>query len=398
VKLTSTYLAPAASVCTMARRRILWTVPLAAIVLVGVASLVAAQPAGGSAPGAAPWAEGAVFTATNSPSGNQVWAFTIGPGGSLIPAGHFGTGGTGTGVSLADQGSLALSTDHRWLFVVNAGSNTVSVFQVNRPGGAGPILSLADQISSHGVLPVSVTVHGSLVYVLNAGTSLVPGNIFGFYLADHGLLFPLRGSSRSLSTSASTSPAEILFNPAGTILVVSEKNTSVLDSYAVGYRGYASGPLTTPSNGATPYGFAFGRGDSLVVSDAGPGALTSYHAARSGSITLVTPALPDGQAAACWVATVDDGQYAVTSNAHSDTISSYSIGAGDTLTLVTAVDATTGAADTDLAVGGAHGSLLFVYDAGAGEIQEFGIGSDAGLSARYAVFGLPGTTEGLAAF
>ncbi len=177
--------------------------------------------------------------------------------------------------SLADSGSLALTSDHRWLLVVDAGSNAVSVFHVNSPGGAKPLLTFIDRVGSHGTLPVSVAVHGSFVYVLNAGTSTVPGNIFGFFLADHGLLFPLPGSSRTLSTSASTAPAEIAFNPSGSVLVVSEKNTNVLDTYTVGYQGYASGPIVTPSSGATPYGFAFGAAGSLIVSDAGPGALSS---------------------------------------------------------------------------------------------------------------------------
>jgi 6-phosphogluconolactonase len=382
----------------MARTRLLWAVPLAVIALVGVASLVAASPAAGTAAfGTAHGTEGAVFTMTNDPAGNQVWAYAIGPGGAIIPAGHFSTGGKGTGASLADQGSLALSADHRWLFVVNAGSDSISVFQVHAPGGPGPLLTLAQTVSSHGVAPVSVTVHGPLVYVLNAGSTAVPGNIFGFYLADHGVLFPLPGSSRPLSSSAPVGPAEIAFDAAGTALVVTEKTTSAIDSYSVGYRGYASGPATTNSSGSTPYGFAFGRGNTLVVSDAGPGALASYHVARSGALSSVSTPIADGQAAACWVATVEGGAYAFTSNAHSDSISSYAVGTNGTLSLVQSVAASTGAGDTDLAVGG-HGHLLFVLDSGASEIEEFSVGSGAGLTTQFAVFGLPSTAEGLAAF
>jgi len=334
---------------------------------------------------------------TNAPTGNAVWAYLIGPGGSLIPAGHFATHGKGTGASLADSGSLALTADHQYLLVVNAGSNTITVFHVNSAARDGPLLSFVTAIGSHGTLPVSIAVHGPLVYVLNAGTSLVPGNIFGFYLADHGLLFPLPGSSRSLSTSGSTAPAQIAFDPLEPVLVVTEKNTSVLDSYTVNFWGYASNPTVTASNGATPYGFAFGHDGTLIVSDAASGALTSYAVAQSGTLTVTTPATPDGQTAACWVATVDGGRYAFTTNAHSDTISTYGVGPGGALTLLAGIAATTGPADTDMAVGG-HGHFLFVYDAGAGEIQEFGIGSGAGLTLQYDVFGLPATAEGLVAF
>jgi len=371
---------------------------VAAVLLFAVPSVAAGHTSDSVNPELTHSTQGAVFTMTNSASGNVVLAYVIGPGGSLIPAGHFGTHGKGTGVSLADQGALALSANHQWLLVVDAGSNAVSIFRVNSLSGSGPLLTFVDKVNSHGTLPVSVAIHGSFVYVLNAGTSTVPGNIFGFFLADHGLLFPLPGSSRALSTSASTAPAEILFNPAGTVLVVSEKNTSVLDTYTVGHRGYASGPSVTASSGATPYGFAFGRSGTLVVSDAGPGALSSYAVARSGALTVKSGSITDGGTAPCWVATVDGGRIAYTSNAHSSTISTYKINPSGTLTLLAPVAATTGAADTDLAVGGSHGKYLFVYDAGAGEIEAYAIGSGASLTLQYAVFSLPATTEGLAAF
>jgi 6-phosphogluconolactonase len=387
----------------MARTRLLWVLPMVAALLFVISSGATAHSAGPVGATAANAelsisTQGAVFTMTNGPSGNAIVAYEIGPGGSLIPAGVFGTHGLGTGVSLADSGSVALSGDHRWLFVVDAGSDAVSVFRVNAPNGGGPLLSFTQRIDSHGTLPVSIAVSGPFVYVLNAGTSAVPGNIFGFYLGDHGLLLPLPGSGRPLSTSASTSPAEIAFNPAGNVLVVTEKNTSVLDTYSVGPQGYATGPTVTASNGSTPYGFAFGRGGSLIVSDAGPGALSSYRVAPSGAVTLETPALADGQTAACWVATTVGGQFAFTANAHSNTISTYGVGAGATLSLLVPIAASTGAGDTDMAIGGSHGQLLFVYDSGAGEIQEFKIGAGASLSLAYAVYGLPATAEGMAAF
>ncbi len=386
----------------MPRKRLLWVLPIVAAALFVISSGAAAHsvatPNSGFSTERSIGTNGAVFAMTNALSGNAIVGYVIGPGGSLIPAGQFSTHGTGTGVSLADSGSVALTSHHRYLLVVNAGSNTISVFQVNSPSSRGPLLTFTDVVSSHGVLPVSIAVHDPFVYVLNAGTSLVPGNIFGLYLGDHGLLFPLPGSSRPLSTSASTAPAQVSFDPSGSVLIVTEKNTSVLDTYTVDYRGYASAPTVTASNGVTPYGFAFGRDGSLIVSDAVSGALTSYLVSSSGTLTVKTPALSDGQAAPCWVAPVDGGRFAFTSNAHGSTISSYGVGPGGALTLLAAVAATTGPGDTDLAVGGAHGQLLLVIDVGAGEIQEFGIGSGASLTLQYDVFGLPATAEGLVAF
>ncbi len=154
----------------------------------------------------------------------------------------------------------------------------------------------------------------------------------------------------------------------------------------------------TASNGATPYGFAWGKGGALIVSDAVAGGLSSYLVASSGALTSVSGPVVDNGTAACWVAVAHGGHWAYTTNAHSDTISTYLVGSGGSLTLASAVAATTGAADTDMAVGGPHGQYLFVYDAGAGEIEQFAIGSSGGLTLLSAVFALPSTAEGLAAF
>ena len=120
---------------------------------------------------------GVVFTMTNSATGNAVLAFQRGTDGFLTAAGSFSTGGLGTGASLGNQGGLVLSHDGRVLVVVNAGSNDVSVFRVN---DNDRFLTLTNKAASQGSSPISVTVHKDLVYVLNAGTADVAGNIAGF--------------------------------------------------------------------------------------------------------------------------------------------------------------------------------------------------------------------------
>ncbi|MGA7924003.1 MAG: beta-propeller fold lactonase family protein [Thermoplasmata archaeon] len=382
----------------MRLRNLLWLVPTAAVLLLVLPTGALAQPVNSVSPNVTIAAQGAVFTMTNNPHHNAVLAYAIGPGGALIPVGQFSTHGKGTGGSLADQNAITLTNDHHWLLVINAGSNSISVFRVNSLSRNGPILAFVDQVWSHGPVPVSIAVHGSFVYVLNAGSTTVAGNIFGFFLADQGLLFPLPGSSRALSTSTSTEPAEIAFNPAGNALVVTEKATSSIDTYLVGHQGYVSGPTVASSNGATPYGFAFGRAGTLVVSDAGPGGLSSYSISNSGTLTAKSGPVLDGQVAACWVATTDGGRIAFTSNADSMSISSYRVGTHGGLSLISSVAATTGAGDTDLAIGGSHNQYLFVHDGSADELEEFAIGSHGGLTQLYAVFAVSPTAEGLAAF
>ena len=74
----------------------------------------------------------AVYTITNSASGNQVLAFHRSAHGQLTPDGTFPTGGNGTGTGLGSGHSLVISRDGRTLAVVNAGSSTISTFRVEQ--------------------------------------------------------------------------------------------------------------------------------------------------------------------------------------------------------------------------------------------------------------------------
>jgi len=342
-------------------------------------------------------AASAVFTMTNNASGNSVIAYTVGSTGALSAAGTFRTHGLGTGASLADQGALALTADYRWLLVVDGGSNQISVFHVNPASRYAPILSFSGRVSSGGVMPVSLAVHGAWVYVLNAGNATVAGNIAGFRLTAAGLV-TLPGSHEPLSSSAPTGPAQVSFNPAGTVLVVAEKATSLLDSYTVDSHGIASAPWTTNSSGSTPYGFAFAPSGTLVVSEAGPGALSSYSVSGTGTISVISPTVLDNQSAPCWVVLAGGGRWAYTTNAHSDSISTYTLARNGTLVLQASVGATTGSAPTDMAVTTSTGRYVLVYDAGAGQIDEFAVGAGGTLTATTSVYGLPLTSEGLVAF
>ena len=132
---------------------------------------------------------GSVFTATNSTSGNQVIAFRRSADGSLSSPAYVSTGGTGSGAGLGSQGSVTLSEDGNWLLVVDAGSNEVSSFEVGDNGA----LTLRGKAPSGGTMPISVTIHGNLVYALNAGGT---GNISGLRLNGDGSLSPIAGSTR----------------------------------------------------------------------------------------------------------------------------------------------------------------------------------------------------------
>jgi 6-phosphogluconolactonase len=349
--------------------------------------------------GASGWSHGgggnaAVFTSTNNATANEIVAYERSSVGTLTWVGNFTTDGTGTGAALADSGALALSADNHWLLAIDAGSNQVSVFQVNTHSH-GPILTLTDVAPSGGVLPVSLTISGNIVYVLNDGSSVTPGNIAGFYLGG-GQLYPIPGSTQSLSTSAATGAAQISFNPAGNFLVVTEKNTNLLDVYGVNREGVASSPATYTSSGLTPYGFAFAGHQDLVVSEAHQPAVSSYSLGRSAGLQLVSASVSDGQGAPCWVAVGENGQIAYISNTASDSISTFAVAHDGTLTLIQSVAASTDAGPAYSAIS-TGGHFLYVVAGGAGEIEGYQIHHDGSLSWIQTIGGLPLSAEGLVA-
>ena len=152
----------------------------------------------------------AVYVQTNDATANEVIAFSRTGTGALAPLGRYSTGGRGTGSPhLASAGSVVLSDDGRWLLVVNAGSDELSLFAVQPDG-----LRRADRAGSGGIKPTSVAVSGALVYVLNNGTP----SISGFGIAD-GKLTAIPESTRPLS-SADADPAQVSFTTDGRVLIV----------------------------------------------------------------------------------------------------------------------------------------------------------------------------------
>jgi 6-phosphogluconolactonase len=306
---------------------------------------------------------GNIYTLTNQTAGNSVAVFSQGDDGSLTAAGKVSTGGLGSGSSLGSQGSLTLSENGRWLLAVNAGSNDISVFSVTPDG-----LSLTDRVWSGGTRPISVTNAKDLVYVLDAGGS---GNISGFSLSKEGKLTAIGGSTRPLSGSA-VDPAQVSFSSDGRWLVVTEKNTNKIDVYGVDESGAAGTPSfqSPPGAGIKPFGFAFGKENEFVVSEAATGSASSYILGESGTVSLITGAAATHQGAPCWVAVTKNGHFAYTANAGSGTITGFSVSHGGALSLLDAsgVTATVNAGAIDIAM---SGNSRFLYQLDGIRISAF---------------------------
>lgn len=337
---------------------------------------------------------------TDAADGNAVRVFDRGADGMLTTEGVYLTGGDGNGGGLANQGSIVVSRNHKYLFVVNAGTDDISSFAIRRDG-----LHLVDRVPSGGAMPVSVTTHRNLVYVLNGADA---GSIMGFRIGRRGTLSPIPGSARPLSGAMVTAPAQIAFSRDGRYLAVSEKATNIIDIYTVGWGGRPSEPHPQASAGETPFGLGFGRRNQLVVSEAFGGApglasASSYNVSRNGTLSVATGALGNTQTAACWAAVTPNGRLAYTANTPSNTISGYWIARDGTLSLVDPDDGITGMSNDgdhpkDLGFS-QNGRYLYALNVGTGTVGIFAVGADGSLTKRgdsEAV--LPASVNGIAAW
>jgi 6-phosphogluconolactonase (cycloisomerase 2 family) len=334
---------------------------------------------------------GAVYTITNAPSGNAVVAYDRAGNGTLSPGGVFATGGAGSGASLNSQGAVIVSDDQRFLFAVNAGSNSISSFRVVHDG-----LELVDIVPSGGLLPTSLTYRTGLLYVLNAGT---PNSIAGFNVDRRGRLTPLFGSTRALS-APTTNPGQIGFSDDGSVLIVSERLTNLLDVYQLDDDGMPLFQMALPSAGPTPYGFAVDKRNTLFVSEAGAGGgASSYRITYPAGLDPVSSMVVTGQRAACWAVVTKNGKFGYVINAGTGNISGFAIGHDGSATLLNAdgITATTGGNPTDAALSN-DSRYLYVRVSALGMIAVFRVESDGSLTRLRSITGTPTTVVGMAAY
>jgi 6-phosphogluconolactonase (cycloisomerase 2 family) len=325
------------------------------------------------------FAYGAVFVQSDNTTANTVVAYGRAPGGTLTEEGVYSSGGVGGQLGgsvvdhLASQDSLVYDREQGLLFAVNAGSNTVSVFDVR-----GTQLLLAQVINSGGTFPVSVAVHGDQLYVLNA---LGGGSLQGYYIA-FGRLFPIAGSSRALGLSPTevpqftSTPGEVGFTPDGRQLVVTTKNNGDdIDVFGVDWLGRLSAaPVVNSEPNTVPFGFVFDPAGRLEVAEAGPSDVATFALESNGTVQLVT-SLATVQPATCWV--TEDGSVLYASNAGGPSISSVSFVPWGSLTLLATTATDKGTVD---ATPSPDGRYLYVQAGGLGTVDEFSVGTGGSLT------------------
>jgi 6-phosphogluconolactonase (cycloisomerase 2 family) len=180
-----------------------------------------------------------------------------------------------------------------------------------------------------------------------------------------------------------------LFDRDGRKLVGTRIVTSLIDSFTVGHDGRLTAApgspydaqAFSPTQGWGQLGAEFSptHPDELFVTDAHtaagggafPGLVSSFTVARDGTLTpLGAPVANDG-GAACWIELSRDGRFAFVVNTGSKTVSSYSIGAGGSLTFLDSVGGVgAGAEDARLSP---DGSTLWVVGSGTDTVTGFAV-------------------------
>jgi 6-phosphogluconolactonase len=345
---------------------------------------------------------GAVFVMTNAADNNQIIAYSRDSDGKLTDGDRFDTGGRGSGgltAPLGSQGSLTLSLDHTFLFAVNAGSGTISVFRVRNSK-----LNLMSVTPSGGSSPIAVAQRGDLVYVVNAGGQ---GSVVSFRLESNERLEQIDNATVFLTTfGGGAGGSSIAISPDGRFLLVIERIAGNLDAIPVNADGSLGSIVRTPSFPGAFTGIFTLNGDAIVAQagTASTSAVSSYSLNETtGSFSPISSNEPTQGAATCWSVLTPDGTRLFTSNTGSSTVSEFDVDEsnGTVSSIVGASVASTnptGGTNLDIAVS-SDGNFLFTIDSSAGAISTFDI-RGGGFSLASEVAGLPQSVgfQGIAAY
>lgn len=296
-----------------------------------------------------------VYVESNNfnPGKNSILAYHRTATGTLVPIGEFLTGGTGyynsderLGPDDSDQEIIA-TPDHKTLYAVNSGSDTIAAFKIRDDGS----LKRIGVYDSGGDNPVSIGLAGDNMYVvnksfLNAGqtTGGDNPNITGFQIKPDGSLKAIPHGT--VEIAAGTIPTQALISPDHKHLFALNvfENPITLppgfppfvppfSSTIVSYNIRPNGRLEEASRLEAPNfpPFMLGLQNHPTAHVIYAGFLLSqsmgvftYDDAGNLSFAGAAPAGAN-DVGMCWVEVSHDGKYAYATNATTDTVSVYSL-------------------------------------------------------------------------
>lgn len=202
---------------------------LAGLAAAGLAVLLAG--CGGDNNNSNTRATNVVYTESNEPAANTILAFRRASDGTLTPL-------TGSPFSLNGQGlanpqenfgpadkdtPIITSPDHRLMFAVNPGSNTIAVLNINADGSLTHVAG--SPFPSGGVNPSSLALVGSHLYVANKNVASGNGGAgtptyTAFNVAANGALTQI--TSVNITAPAGASAAQVVASPDGKTLFTND--------------------------------------------------------------------------------------------------------------------------------------------------------------------------------
>jgi hypothetical protein len=261
--------------------------------------------------------------------------------GSPVP-----TGGKGLvvppGGDLDSQGPLRIRGKH--LLAVNPGSDSIAVFEIAPSGTIKPVAG--SPFPSGGSHPMSLAVHGDLVYVANQAAPFAnpkgPPNITAFRLHETGTLTPIPSST--IDFPFGEGPAQVEFNRGGTALAVTAgfQSSGIVRSFVVQSSGLLNEGPGSPfhadraSGISGTVGFAWTADDRRIMVTNFRGSAIRVFSVDQKTAALILEGAPysNYQRAMCWAVLGPDGKTLYASNYVTNNVSVFSIAADGVLDLI----------------------------------------------------------------
>jgi 6-phosphogluconolactonase (cycloisomerase 2 family) len=289
-----------------------------------------------------------IYTETDNsnPGQNAVIAFQRTADGQVTEIGSFQTGGTGVanpqgllGPDDSDKEVIA-SPDGNLLFAVNQGSNSVAEFRVERGGSLDLVNDAA--VGSGGTEPVSLSIAGDRLYVVNRGDEVQgqPGTIAPtitvFEFGRHGALTQDVDATTTLAVGLS--PSQLLISPRSNLAFLDTFTPTPLDNVpganeVVPYRIAADGKLVpvpsggvgAPVNPPLLLGLSHHPSQNIVYAGlTGAGQVGVFTHDDAGDVKLAG-AVPVQGAAPCWTTVSPDGKFLYTIDTGSNSVGVFSL-------------------------------------------------------------------------
>lgn len=303
---------------------------------------------------------GHLYTQTNE-TANKIIHYKQNNDGTLTEMDRVATGGKGTGGfspstgeesvpdSLLSSASVIASKDHKYLFAVNAGNNTVSCFSVK---DGGHLMLMDTQSTDHGMVgkygTASTLAYNAADQVLYVGHSFGPDHIKSFKVTDGKLSRTSDMKSVNTPDMSDRTLTQILISPDNKFLLayvlfdarptaagLAPAKAKNLVVFPIGKGGMLGEARFNESGGVAPFAGCFvpGSMNKFVSVIAAESSAVLSMLGADGMVKNTKLAkidtMRDGKVAEpsemCWVIVSDDGKMALCSNYGYGTVSSFSV-------------------------------------------------------------------------